>query len=299
MIAMPGGRIEWNSVFAPSRGFGEGVWWTTRFPIADTFEGVLNDPQSLHKYLYVHGDPVNHVDPTGMFLSISFAGLAGRASMYAANAAASTQAMWLALGPAVATMVLHDTTIGSFNTLKALATGEDEYGEPLTGWGYLWYGSMAILDFLPGKVADAFEKLVDYRRTIGFPTSYTGQRTVDGVTALLRIDGQEFLGHNGWIRRTGRTLEGVLADLRGRGVRPNRRTPTHAEGQVFYDAVISGARARSAELFIDGPFCDACGQNRGLRAYAEGLGVEELIVYMRLPDGRTLRGSYNLTPVSE
>jgi hypothetical protein len=27
----------------------------------------LNDPQSLHKYLYTHADPVNGTDPTGMF----------------------------------------------------------------------------------------------------------------------------------------------------------------------------------------------------------------------------------------
>jgi hypothetical protein len=32
----------------------------------------MHDPQSLHKYLYTHGDPVQGVDPTGEFL-ISFA----------------------------------------------------------------------------------------------------------------------------------------------------------------------------------------------------------------------------------
>lgn len=29
------------------------------------FEGVVSDPQSLHKYLSTHADPVNGVDPTG------------------------------------------------------------------------------------------------------------------------------------------------------------------------------------------------------------------------------------------
>jgi hypothetical protein len=29
----------------------------------------MQDPQSLHKYLYVHGDPVNGIDPTGEFLA--------------------------------------------------------------------------------------------------------------------------------------------------------------------------------------------------------------------------------------
>ena len=32
----------------------------------DPFFGNLDDPQSLHKYAYVHGDPVNSWDPTGL-----------------------------------------------------------------------------------------------------------------------------------------------------------------------------------------------------------------------------------------
>jgi hypothetical protein len=33
----------------------------------DPFFGNLQDPQSLHKYLYVHANPVNFIDPTGLF----------------------------------------------------------------------------------------------------------------------------------------------------------------------------------------------------------------------------------------
>ena len=43
---------------------------TGRFNRLDPFFGNLEDPQSLHKYLYVHGDPVNKIDPTGL-ISIS------------------------------------------------------------------------------------------------------------------------------------------------------------------------------------------------------------------------------------
>jgi RHS repeat-associated protein len=32
----------------------------------DPFAGNMRDPQSLHKYAYVHGDPVQGVDPTGL-----------------------------------------------------------------------------------------------------------------------------------------------------------------------------------------------------------------------------------------
>jgi hypothetical protein len=38
---------------------------TGRFNRLDPFFGNLNDPQSLHKYLYTHADPVNGIDPTG------------------------------------------------------------------------------------------------------------------------------------------------------------------------------------------------------------------------------------------
>ncbi|MBX3420674.1 MAG: RHS repeat-associated core domain-containing protein [Pirellulaceae bacterium] len=40
---------------------------TGRFNQLDPFAGNSADPQSFHKYAYVHGDPVNGADPIGMF----------------------------------------------------------------------------------------------------------------------------------------------------------------------------------------------------------------------------------------
>jgi|GEM_PF-2818018 len=40
---------------------------TGRFWTRDTFEGVLSEPRTLHKYLYAENDPVNLIDPTGNF----------------------------------------------------------------------------------------------------------------------------------------------------------------------------------------------------------------------------------------
>jgi RHS repeat-associated protein len=39
---------------------------TGRFNRLDPFFGNLNDPQSLHKYLYTYADPVNGIDPSGL-----------------------------------------------------------------------------------------------------------------------------------------------------------------------------------------------------------------------------------------
>ncbi len=38
-----------------------------RFNQEDRFAGSQQDPQSLHKYLYCHANPVNFIDPSGMF----------------------------------------------------------------------------------------------------------------------------------------------------------------------------------------------------------------------------------------
>jgi len=40
---------------------------TGRFIRRDTYEGRLQEPLSLHRYLYVHGNPVNLIDPTGLY----------------------------------------------------------------------------------------------------------------------------------------------------------------------------------------------------------------------------------------
>jgi len=47
---------------------------TGRFHTLDTYEGSRSDPQTLHKYLYAHANPVMGVDPSGMFQEYSLAG---------------------------------------------------------------------------------------------------------------------------------------------------------------------------------------------------------------------------------
>jgi RHS repeat-associated protein len=38
-----------------------------RFTRRDAYEGSLEDPMSLHKYLYAHANPVTYTDPSGLF----------------------------------------------------------------------------------------------------------------------------------------------------------------------------------------------------------------------------------------
>jgi RHS repeat-associated protein len=62
---------------------------TGRFNRLDPFFGNLADPQSLHKYLYCHADPVTMVDPTGLegLISISISMAIGNSNQSRSNAA--------------------------------------------------------------------------------------------------------------------------------------------------------------------------------------------------------------------
>lgn len=44
---------------------------TGRFSQTDPFEGYLEDPLSLHRYLYCYGNPINGIDPSGQEFSIT------------------------------------------------------------------------------------------------------------------------------------------------------------------------------------------------------------------------------------
>lgn len=64
-----------------------------RFVGLDSFGGNKSDPQSLHKYLYVHGDPIGGIDPSGRFDS--------RVQISVGNALSLLARMGLLVGRAV------------------------------------------------------------------------------------------------------------------------------------------------------------------------------------------------------
>jgi hypothetical protein len=68
---------------------------TGRFNRLDPFFGNLNDPQSLHKYLYAHADPVNGIDPNGLFSLGCFVGNLGSMQMTISMVNAGTRAISL------------------------------------------------------------------------------------------------------------------------------------------------------------------------------------------------------------
>lgn len=70
-----------------------------RFTSMDPFGGWVEDPLSIHKYLYVHADPVNFVDPFGLAVAVE-------RSLLSRIVLAARQAIYR-LGRAIACVFLH------------------------------------------------------------------------------------------------------------------------------------------------------------------------------------------------
>jgi len=73
-----------------------------RFNRSDPFFGNVQDPLSLHKYLYVHGDPVSLSDPAGRFATVIGLGLG---VAWALSARRKYDANVLSVGAAVGSAV--------------------------------------------------------------------------------------------------------------------------------------------------------------------------------------------------
>ncbi|TWU08633.1 tRNA(Glu)-specific nuclease WapA precursor [Symmachiella macrocystis] len=116
-----------------------------RFNRLDPFSGNLRDPQSLHKYLYTHGDPVNGIDPTGMF----WGGLVGLLTTFAVDVGMRAHNAVVTGGvgfEAYVAISLFDVWADS----RAAVFGIDENGEPVGPYARALAGAFLFFDVLPG-----------------------------------------------------------------------------------------------------------------------------------------------------
>ena len=120
-----------------------------RFNRLDPFAGNMQDPQSLHKYAYVHGDPVEGTDPSGK----SMISVATAIALAANNFFAEFTTGALVIG------VLEYAAKPGFEArmrgLLLIANGEIEGGFPLLNIGNFMistvFGALELLD-VPGLV---------------------------------------------------------------------------------------------------------------------------------------------------
>ena len=131
-----------------------------RFNRVDPFAGNFDDPQSLHKYLYVHGDPVNGVDPSGLFYDLS----------------GVTTGLYVGAKAASATLNTYGGIRGFLNGIEALYSG-DRLG--------------AALNFLQGSVNLGFAALDIFTPFTPPPAGGLGLAAAVGVGAG-RLSGRQF-----------------------------------------------------------------------------------------------------------
>lgn len=161
---------------------------TGRFNSLDPFFGNLQDPESLHKYLYAADDPVGHVDPTGQVF-----GLAGSlvvSGLQSAGRGLSNAASYVTLRAAIY-MVRFANLVLRLQAWLANATF------------YVQYGALWILTHLPEIEAGI---------TIGSVAVEGISFILDASVAWLEYDGP--ISSNQFER--GRQLEDATgANLRG------------------------------------------------------------------------------------
>ena len=146
-------------------------WRARRFNRLDPFFGVLRDPLSLHKYLYVHGNPVSGTDPAGAsLLGEGLSGLMIRASL--AGGAFSTAGtvlynqsvglpwyagLWymapigMALGPAMVLSPAIAYAISVYGIAVGTAVAIDTWSDPnTTAWQRLNASVLAVFAIYGG-----------------------------------------------------------------------------------------------------------------------------------------------------
>jgi RHS repeat-associated protein len=93
---------------------------TGRFISADTFEGINEDPQTLHKYTYALNDPVNRLDPSGNF-SFSIGSLTISISIQSVLSSIGTSMLWGAVTGAI--LGAADAALGGDDIVDGFVNG--------------------------------------------------------------------------------------------------------------------------------------------------------------------------------
>jgi RHS repeat-associated protein len=122
---------------------------TGRFMSRDPNEGNFKDPQSLHKYLYAGGDPINVQDPTGRSnLSLRIRGAALEYALIVAIVAPQTIPILPAIPKLTCTIFKVVDDILTIETLIDINRGKE--GEGPSNWDLFWREASWYCDMLAG-----------------------------------------------------------------------------------------------------------------------------------------------------
>ncbi|HMV87751.1 MAG TPA: deaminase [Blastocatellia bacterium] len=249
-------------------------------------------PQSWNRYSYVINNPLKYNDPTGQCpFCESFSRLLEQLKsafgvsrtelepdITDADVAGSTptgngQTMNGLVAETTAAMIQGSHVLHSVNkvldstqitqVIVGAATGIDSPEEA----GF----TIAISIISPGilhkvgDIADALKDVSMFRSSLNLPAVNTAADIADPTT-IARLD----IGEH--------SFYGISAHGQNVSLRVNAISRTHAEADVFQQALNSGARDDFARLVVDRALCTACGQNGAVASMARQLGIRELQV---------------------
>ncbi len=166
-----------------------------RFNRLDPFFGNLSDPQSLHKYAYVHGDPIQGIDPTGLFTLGELGVSMGIGGAINAGVGVIVRAVKGRLDEITVASLLYDFVIGALIS-GAIYTGAWYFGGTAAVGGTAGFGGRAttLIAQLSQRIPSWLTNLSG--QTVSFTTRIAGQnivvrsagnvlgRTVNGVVQL-------------------------------------------------------------------------------------------------------------------
>ena len=204
-----------------------------RFNRLDPFAGNMQDPQSLHKYAYVHGDPIQGVDPTGMFL----------------GSVGSLGAIGIAMEMHIGTLTQGALTITTLNTIgdagmqirrmgiAMIASGDIEGGFALYDLGGSIFGMAVQVIDTANNAIDMFSLGI---ASVGILSSAYKFLSKGG----LRKVGQAFRNLSK-LSEAGRSATSFAADLGGK--RLGSRSLKVEEFKVWEELVGSVKQTRSGK----------------------------------------------------
>ena len=162
---------------------------TGRFNRLDPFAGNMRDPQSLHKYAYGHGDPINNVDPTGKFsLGSSLGSLAIGTSLRGIGIGAVIGGVTGEIGYFASTPANQWTIFGALGaTFRGAALGA--FGSTLLGAGY--FAGKGIYDGV---------KVWTNPNATGLEKALGSVNVLIGVASAFTLRGQVRSQVDDWVR---------------------------------------------------------------------------------------------------
>jgi hypothetical protein len=136
-----------------------------------------------------------------------------------------------------------------------------------------WVGSKSAaahqtMEFEFGKASDDIRDVAKFKNELGLQQG-------EGTIAKLKVGGKEFYGINAHGQEV--------------GLRVNPISRTHAEADVFNQAMKSGIKGGNARLVVDRELCIPCQNLGAVKSMAKQLGISQLEVI-------TPKGMFIITP---